>query len=151
MYTWTNWLLVCNLPGQFRYDLNILYLIVTKCAVAALCRHSPKPSPSMSNNPLEWVPYSHSNWLIQASFYLYWCWSLQENFFGEDVSLCVFEVLIAGGDLLIDPIDTKYRQEPSMYIVLHHQQGNLISRKIIHSIIILKYWSKLLAIHKRLN
>lgn len=71
--------------------------------------------------------------------------------FGEDVSLCVFEVLIAGGDLLIDPIDTKYRQEPSMYIVLHHQQGNLISRKIIHSIIILKYWSKLLAIHKRLN
>ena len=61
-------------------------------------------------------------------------------------------VLTTRGELLIDPTDTEYCQEPSIYnIGLHHQQGNLISHKILHLIIILKYWNKLLAIHKRLN
>lgn len=61
-------------------------------------------------------------------------------------------VLIARGESLIDPTDTEYCQVPSIYnIGLRQQQGNLISHKILHLITILKYWNKLLAIHKRLN
>lgn len=118
-------------------------------SVAALCRHSPKASSSVS-----------SDWSEYGIFIQVGSSTLTSTTTGARVYKITFRcgcipVCVFGfncrGDLLIDPIDKKYCQKTSVYIVLHHQHGNLISCKIIHSIIILKYWSKLLAIHKRLN
>lgn len=88
-------------------------------SVTALCRHSPKPSSSMSS---DW--FEHSNILIQVGSSKFTSTSsmgagvYKRTFECGGLLVCALSFNCWASDLLIDPLDIKYSQDFSRYIAL---------------------------------